>query len=244
MTRTIPRDLLDRLIAKIIYCPKKKIVSVQRDVQNFLSLYFNRSSSFNIDEMRKYESSIDIDDSREYYFFLDEFTSYSLFQKIEEVESSNKKKIRSLYDRIKDLEERVDNIEDIEDIEGVTDIGINAGGSYDIKTSQELKLSGTVISGEITNDHEWFWTFDDSSITLEGKNPSYTFKIPDTYTGTLYIYDGKGSWGKDTFQVNVTGTSTNGGNNNNNEPGFELIIVIAAVAITLMIFRKKKNKHL
>ena len=133
------------------------------------------------------------------------------------------------------------NIEDIEDIEGITDIEINAGGSYNIKTNQDLQLSGTVISGEITNDHEWFWTFDDSSITLEGKNPSYNFKIPDTYTGTLYVYDGEGSWGKDTFQVNVTGTSTNGGNNNNNEPGFELIIVIAAVAIALLILRKKKN---
>jgi len=134
------------------------------------------------------------------------------------------------------------NIEDIEDINQVTDIQINAGGTYNVTTGKSLQLSGAVVSGEITNDHEWFWTFDDSSITLEGKNPpKYTFNTPDNYTGTLYVYDGKGSWGLDTFEVIVTGASTNGGNNNNNQPGFELILVIAAVAITLLIFRKKKK---
>jgi hypothetical protein len=133
------------------------------------------------------------------------------------------------------------NIEDIGDINEVTDIQINAGGTYNITTGKSLQLSGAVVSGEITNDHEWFWTFDDSSITLEGKNPTYTFNTPDNYTGTLYVYDGKGSWGLDNFEVIVTGASTNGGNNNNNQPGFELILVIAAVAITLLIFRKKKK---
>ena len=133
------------------------------------------------------------------------------------------------------------NIQGIEDISEVFDINIDAGGPYNAKTGQSIKLSGTVVSGNITSDHEWFWTFDDSSITLEGQNPSYTFNTQETYTGTLYIYDGKGSWGLDTFGVNVTGSNTNGGNNNNNEPGFEIILVITAVAIALLIFRKKKK---
>lgn len=133
------------------------------------------------------------------------------------------------------------NIQGIEDPSELFDIEIEAGGSYTAKTGQSIQLSGTVVTGEITNDHEWFWTFDDSSITLEGQNPSYTFNTPETYTGTLYVYDGKGSLGLDTFEVNVTGTNTNGDNNNNNEPGFELILVIAAVTIALLIFRKKKK---
>ena len=133
------------------------------------------------------------------------------------------------------------NIQGIEDISEVFDINIDAGGPYNAKTGQSIKLSGTVVSGDITSDHEWFWTFDDSSITLEGQNPSYTFNAPATYTGTLYIYDGKGSWGLDTFEIDVTGTNTNGGNNNNNEPGFEIILVITAIAIGLLIFRKKKK---
>jgi uncharacterized protein YxeA len=134
------------------------------------------------------------------------------------------------------------NIKGDEDIPSeLYSIDIDAGGPYTAKTGQSLNLSGIVISGEITNDHEWFWIFDDSSITLDGQNPSYKFNTPETYTGTLYIYDGKNSWGLDTFEVNVTGTNINGDNNNNNEPGFEIILAIAAIAIALILFRKKKK---
>ena len=133
------------------------------------------------------------------------------------------------------------NIQGDEDIPSeLYTIDIDAGGPYNAKTGQSISFSGVVLSGEITSGHEWFWTFDDSSITLNGQNPSYKFNAPETYTGTLYIYDGKSSWGLDTFEVIVTGTSINGGNNNN-EPGFEIILVIAAIAIALLIFRKKKK---
>ncbi len=130
--------------------------------------------------------------------------------------------------------------EDYGDISDLFEIQIDAGGPYSIKSGQSVVLSGTVTSGEITNDYEWFWTFDDSSITLEGQNPSRTFKTPDTYTGKVYIYNGKGGCSIDTFELTITGTNTNG-SSNNNEPGFELIFIIAAIAITLLIFRKKKK---
>ncbi|MCJ7572370.1 MAG: PKD domain-containing protein [Candidatus Thermoplasmatota archaeon] len=112
--------------------------------------------------------------------------------------------------------------------------------NYDIKTGTPLNFEATLENGT-ASDYNWLWVFDDSSITLEGQNPSYTFNTPQAYTGTLYVYDGKSSMGFDTFQVNVTGNSTNGGNNNNNQPGFELMLIIAAIAITLLIFRKKKK---
>ncbi len=96
------------------------------------------------------------------------------------------------------------NFYNIENISDVADIKIDAGGPYDTKKGQRIRLSGRFISGEITYEHEWFWTFDDSNITLEGKNPSYVFDEPKIYTGKLYIYDGNGSWGMDTFEVNVT----------------------------------------
>jgi hypothetical protein len=119
-------------------------------------------------------------------------------------------------------------------------IQIDAGGPYNVETGESLQLSGLVESGEINNNYEWFWTFDDSSITLEGQNPTYKFRIPDIYTGKIYIYDGKGSWSVNNFEVNVTGTNIDV-DNNNNEPGFELILVIAALAVALLLFRKKKN---
>ena len=112
--------------------------------------------------------------------------------------------------------------------------------SYDTKVGNPLNFEAT-LENETDSNYNWLWVFDNSSLTLDGQNPSHTFNIADTYTGTLYVYDENGRLGFETFQVNVTGTSTNGNNNNNNQPGFELILVIAAVAIALLIFRKKKK---
>jgi len=112
--------------------------------------------------------------------------------------------------------------------------------NYDSKVNTPLTFEAT-LEGGIASDYNWLWVFDDINIILEGQNPSYTFKIPDTYTGKLYVYDGDGSYGEDTFHVNVTGTSSNPDPSPNNEPGFELILVVAAVAIALILFRKKKK---
>jgi hypothetical protein len=113
--------------------------------------------------------------------------------------------------------------------------------SYDIKVGTPLNFEATLEEG-IDSNYEWLWVIDNSSITFNEQNPTYTFRAPGTYTGTLYVYNDTGSLGVEDFRVNVTGTSTNsGGSDTNDQPGFELILVIAAVAIALLIFRKKKN---
>lgn len=115
----------------------------------------------------------------------------------------------------------------------------DAGGFYEVNVSETFQLSGTLEEGS-PSDYDWIWVIDNTSIELIGQNPTHIFKTKDTYTGRLYVYDGEGNWGLDTFELSVKGTSTNGGNNNE-QPGFELIFFILAAAIALLIFRKKKK---
>ncbi len=117
----------------------------------------------------------------------------------------------------------------------------NAGGSYEVKTDETLQLSGSIEEGD-PSDYNWLWIIDDTSIEIQGQNPTTdALKTKDIYTGRLYVYDGQGNWGLDVFEVNVTGTSSNPDPTPNDEPGFELILVVAAVVIALILFRKKKK---
>ncbi len=110
----------------------------------------------------------------------------------------------------------------------------DAGGSYNTSTNTAFSLEATLEEGEPT-DYEWVWIFDEEGTTLEGSNPSHTFKIPDTYNGIVYVFDGEGNYGYDEFTVEVTGTVANGDNGDDNgSPGFEVIIIFAAIAVVLI----------
>ena len=118
---------------------------------------------------------------------------------------------------------------------------VNAGGSYDTKTGESLTLKGTLEEGTASN-YDWLWMIDDSAIEMTGDSPSYTFKIPGTYTGRVYVSDEEGNWGLDVFQVNVTGKDVSSGSSGSNgQPGFELVAVLGAIAISLVILRKRRK---
>ena len=117
----------------------------------------------------------------------------------------------------------------------------NAGNSYNTTVGETLQLSGSLAEGD-PSDYTWLWIIDDTSIQLEGQNPTRVFIAKENYTGILYVYDGQGNWGMDYFEINVLAkSSSQNGDGGNDQPGFELIVVIAAVAIALLIFRKKKK---
>lgn len=116
----------------------------------------------------------------------------------------------------------------------------SAGGSYDIEVGDTLELSGDLEEGD-ASDYNWLWVFDDTSIELEGQNPTTdALKTKDVYTGRLYVYDDEGNWGLDVFEVNVT-SEAGSDTSSNDEPGFELVLVVAAIAVALLLFRKKKK---
>jgi hypothetical protein len=123
--------------------------------------------------------------------------------------------------------------------EEMGNLEINSGGEYYADAGQTIRLDGNLVEGDST-DYEWIWVFDESLISLEGRNPSHKFSIPGDYSGILYAYDDEGNWGLDYFSVTVNETSSGNGGNGNNQPGFELVIVIGAIAIALVILRRKK----
>jgi len=116
----------------------------------------------------------------------------------------------------------------------------SAGGSYDTTAGNSVTLQATLEEGDPA-DYEWVWVFEETGTTLTGANPSHTFKIPDTYTGILYVFDGGGNWGTDEFSVEVSGTAADDGGNNGS-PGFEIIIMFVAIAVligAIVIFKRK-----
>jgi hypothetical protein len=131
--------------------------------------------------------------------------------------------------------------DDFNDMSFGMNIYPDAGGSYELNVGETLQLSGTLSEGD-PSDYNWLWLIDDTSIAIEGQNPTQEFKTKKAYTGRLYVYDGQGNWGMDYFEIDVSANNSGtGGNGGNNQPGFELILVVAAVAIALLIFRKKKK---
>jgi hypothetical protein len=133
-----------------------------------------------------------------------------------------------------------DNVPDDFDEELGMNLNPNAGDTYNVNAGKSVTLSGILDEGD-AEDYEWLWTFDESSITLTGHNPSHVFNIPDIYTGIAFVYDGQGNWGAAFFEVNVSAASAGNGGGTNEEPGFELILVIAAIAVALILLRKKKK---
>jgi hypothetical protein len=124
----------------------------------------------------------------------------------------------------------------------VPNLDVDAGDPYSTKTSESLSLTGTIDDGD-ASDYTWLWKIDESNIEFEGQNPSYTFKIPDIYTGILYVFDDEGNWGYDYFEINASSKSggSSGGGGTNEEPGFELVIVVAAIAIIAIALRRKRK---
>jgi hypothetical protein len=115
--------------------------------------------------------------------------------------------------------------------------------TYNATTGKKLELSAD-IEGTST-DYNWVWTFEGKNDVLEGKDATYTFNIPDIYTGTVYVFDDEGNWGTAYFTVNVTGQSVNdenGGNGSGNGllmfGGLLIIIIIIGVIVVVIISRR------
>jgi len=116
-----------------------------------------------------------------------------------------------------------------------------AGGGYNTTAGNSVAFQATLEEGDPA-DYEWVWVFEGSGTTLTGVNPSHTFKIPDTYTGMVYVFDGEGNWGTDEFSVEVSGTASTDGAEDNGSPGFEMILLFVAIAIligAIVIFKRK-----
>ena len=132
-----------------------------------------------------------------------------------------------------------DQVPDEDVYEDMGTLEITAGGEYFLDAGQTVQLQGDLVEGD-PSDYEWLWIFEDGSIVLEERTPTYKFNTPGDYQGTLYAYDDEGNWGVDVVTVTVNETSSSSGGGGNNQPGFELITVIGAVAIALVILRRKK----
>jgi len=116
----------------------------------------------------------------------------------------------------------------------------SAGGIYNATTGTPISFQATLEEGS-PDDYEWVWVFEETGTTLTGKNPSNTFKIPDTYAGIVYVFDGEGKWGYDEFSVKVTGNKIDGDSDNNGSPGFEIIVMFLAIAVIagIAIYKRK-----
>jgi len=111
-------------------------------------------------------------------------------------------------------------------------IKVDSGGHYSGKAGEKINYKGTLEEGD-PSDYEWLWVIDDSSKMFEGAETSYNKLIKTgNYTGTLFVYDSMGSYGYDTFTVNITGSSSvNGANGGDTDSGIMLFIIIIAVVI-------------
>lgn len=118
----------------------------------------------------------------------------------------------------------------------------DAGSDYNATVGKSVNFQATLEEGN-PDDYEWVWVFEDSGTTLTGPDPSHTFKIPGTYSGIVYVFDGEGNWGTTEFSTEVSGTASDKKDGDDNgSPGFELIILFAAIAViigAIVIFKRK-----
>ncbi len=116
----------------------------------------------------------------------------------------------------------------------------NAGGTYNATAGKPVNFQATVEEGD-PGDYEWVWVIEETGTTLTGATPSNTFKIPDTYSGLVYVFDGQGKWGYDEFSVEVAENPADNGDNNGS-PGFEMIILLGAIVAVLVAVISLKRK--
>jgi len=85
MSEGIPRNVLDRLVAKFIYCSPERVSLIQEELCYLLNEHFNGRTRVN--EMRVLLGNIPLDDQRHYNDFVQEFGSFDLLTFIEEMEN-------------------------------------------------------------------------------------------------------------------------------------------------------------
>lgn len=111
------------------------------------------------------------------------------------------------------------------------------------------------FDGSASNDNveivSWTWTFFDGTepVTLNGANPSYTFKTGDTKIVTLTVEDSSGN--TNTVQINAeisSGEVTFDGKDDNRGPiliwaiVILLLIIVIMVIVYLLMSKKKKEE--
>jgi predicted GH43/DUF377 family glycosyl hydrolase len=91
-------------------------------------------------------------------------------------------------------------------VRDITPPKANAGLELTITEGTSITFDGTNSidnSGNETLSYEWSVQIDETTDTLDGVNPNYTFEIPGIYFVTLNVTDSAGNWGIDTIVVTV-----------------------------------------
>ena len=92
----------------------------------------------------------------------------------------------------------------------------NAGPDQTVNEDTQVTFNGSASTDNV-GIASYIWIFTDGTPqTLTGKNPTYVFATPGTYTATLNVTDTDGNWATDTVVITVSrvtqsdGTSTSG----------------------------------
>jgi PKD repeat protein len=112
----------------------------------------------------------------------------------------------------------------------------NAGDDQTVNegTLVTLDASATTDENGITT---YTWTFTDKTLqTLTGKNPTYTFSTPGTFTITLEVTDPAGSTATDTMTVTVRAAQV--------FPAWIIggAIIATGIAVTAVLMLKRRRK--
>jgi len=84
---------------------------------------------------------------------------------------------------------------------GIGPLIVDAGGSYEGVTDQEIKFTGTVYGG--MPPYSFHWDFGDSN-TSDEQNPTHAYSQAGIYTATFTVTDDEGNFSSDNATVTIT----------------------------------------
>jgi hypothetical protein len=113
---------------------------------------------------------------------------------------------------------------------------INQQVTFDASASSDPDGSITVYEWDWNNDG----TYEDDSDT---PTATHSWTQAGSYPVKLQVTDNDSSTSTKTITIPVSsgGGGGNGNTNDKGTPGFELVVVIGAIAVTLLLWRKKRN---
>ena len=111
---------------------------------------------------------------------------------------------------------------------------INQSITFDASTSNDPDGSLTLYEWDWNNDG----TYEDSHTT---PTAVHSWTQASNYPVTVRITDNGGATNTKTIIIPISSGGGNSNTNNKGTPGFELIFAIGAIAISLMLWKKKKN---